>query len=236
MIIEVDKLAKRVGSNVILKEITFALKRSTLTVMLGSSGSGKSTVLRCLNGLERFDGGTVRVGDVTLTGRDAEPTVRAVRRKIGMVFQQFNLFPHLTALQNVTLAPRVVKGVEVDGAELLRKVGLGDRLNHRPSQLSGGQQQRVAIARALAMEPEVLLFDEPTSALDPALVDEVLNVMRDLKREGMTQVVVTHEIRFAREAADQALFLSEGVVAESGPELLTTPREPVTREFLKKYL
>lgn len=234
--IRVEHLAKRAGATVILRDISFEVERSTLTAVIGPSGSGKSTVLRCLNGLETFDAGTVKVGDVVLDGSVA--AVQRVRRVTGMVFQQFNLFPHLTALENVALAPRVVKGEDAreKAAALLAKVGLADRSGHYPGQLSGGQQQRVAIARALAMEPEVLLYDEPTSALDPALVEEVLGVMRALRAEGITQIVVTHEMRFARDAADHALFLDGGVVAESGKQIFTAPREVRTREFLKHFL
>ncbi|MBI3099148.1 MAG: amino acid ABC transporter ATP-binding protein [Planctomycetes bacterium] len=246
-LIEVAHLARSVGSIVILRDISFTAARSTLTAVIGPSGSGKSTVLRCLNGLEAFDGGSIRIGPVTLNGTatpaEREAAVREIRRETGMVFQQFNLFPHHTALGNVALAPRVVKGAarevtEAKARELLAKVGLADRAGHYPGQLSGGQQQRVAIARVLAMEPEVLLYDEPTSALDPSLVDEVLNVMRDLRRNGMTQIVVTHEMGFAREAADQVLFLDGGGVAESGPpsQIFGEPKEARTREFLKRFL
>ncbi|MCI0340446.1 MAG: amino acid ABC transporter ATP-binding protein [Planctomycetales bacterium] len=244
-LLEVEGLRKSVGSQEILRGVSFDVPRGRLAVLLGPSGSGKSTLLRCVNGLETFDRGRVRVGEVvveTTPGNGAaarEAAVREVRRRTGMVFQQWNLFPHLTALGNVALAPRVVKGVpraEADerAAALLRKVGLADKAGSFPSQLSGGQQQRVAIARALAMEPEVMLYDEPTSALDPALVAEVLGVMRALKDEGLTQVVVTHEMRFAREAADEVLFLAAGELAERAPaaDFFANPRDPRAREFL----
>jgi ABC-type polar amino acid transport system ATPase subunit len=249
-IVRAEGLTKRVGALEILRGVSFEARRSTLTAIIGPSGSGKSTVLRCLNGLELFDSGLLCVGDVTLRGvaedgatGDRETRVRRLRRMTGMVFQQFNLFPHLRAVDNVAMAPRVVKGMDAARArahavELLAKVGLSDRTEHFPAQLSGGQQQRVAIARALAMEPAVLLYDEPTSALDPTLVEEVLGVMRELRTEGMTQIVVTHEMSFVRDAADQALFLDGGVVAEAGAaaEMFREPRQPRTKEFLKKFL
>jgi len=250
LIIEVEKISKAVGTLQILRSVTFQVRRSELTVLIGPSGSGKSTVLRCLNALEIFDSGRVKIAGITIDAvRDVRhhqaraALVRRLRRHTGMVFQQFNLFPHLTVLENITLAPRTVKGTEPEKAEalaavLLAKVGLSDKALRFPSQLSGGQQQRVAIARALAMEPDVLLYDEPTSALDPALVDEVLNVMRRLDDEGMTQVVVTHEMRFGRDVSDQALFLDGGTIVESGPsaQLFKEPKELRTREFLKRFL
>jgi polar amino acid transport system ATP-binding protein len=220
-----------------------------LTAIIGPSGCGKSTLLRCLNGLELFDSGRVRIGDITLemnngaSPRDFNAQLRQLREEVGMVFQSFNLFPHLTALENATLAPVVVKGVDRKTAEerareLLKKVGLSDRLDYYPSQLSGGQQQRAAIARALAMSPKVMLYDEPTSALDPSLVGEVLSIMRKLDDEGMTQVVVTHEMHFARDVADKVLVLSGGELIESGSpgEIFSSPRDERTRAFLQRYL
>jgi polar amino acid transport system ATP-binding protein len=219
--------------------------------MLGPSGSGKSTFLRCINHLEKINAGRLRVDGELVGYRESgdklhelhERDVTRKRAEIGMVFQHFNLFPHMTALENVTLAPIRVLGVSRTearsrGAELLGRVGLGDKLNTYPVALSGGQQQRVAIARALAMQPKLMLFDEPTSALDPELVGEVLDAMRGLARDGMTMIVVTHEMGFAREVADTVVFMDEGVVVESGPPgtVLATPREERTRAFLSKVL
>jgi ABC-type polar amino acid transport system ATPase subunit len=213
-----------------------------LTVIIGPSGCGKSTLLRCLNGLELFDSGVVRIGDITLemnngvSPRDFNARLRHLREEVGMVFQSFNLFPHLTVLENATLAPTTVKKVdrrtaEGEAKELLKKVGLGDRLDYYPSQLSGGQQQRAAIARALAMSPKVMLYDEPTSALD-------LSIMRKLDDEGMTQVVVTHEMHFARDVSDKVLVLADGELIESGSpdQIFTAPRDERTRAFLQRYL
>lgn len=248
-LISVDNLRKSFGAHAALRGVSFAVEISELTAIIGPSGCGKSTLLRCLNGLELFDSGSVSIGQHRLawqagqTPSDLHAQLRHLREDAGMVFQSFNLFPHLTALENAALAPMVVKKqpravAEKTARELLGKVGLSDRLNHYPSQLSGGQQQRAAIARALAMEPKVMLYDEPTSALDPSLVGEVLNIMRKLDDEGMTQIVVTHEMRFAREVADKILFLHEGELVESGaPEtLFTAPRDERTRTFLQRYL
>ncbi|MGH9831622.1 MAG: amino acid ABC transporter ATP-binding protein, partial [Blastocatellia bacterium] len=220
-----------------------------LTVIIGPSGCGKSTLLRCLNGLELFDSGSVRIGEITLdrnnglSHRDFNVQLRHLREEAGMVFQSFNLFPHLTVLENAALAPVVVKKLdrklaEKKAIELLAKVGLSDRLDYYPSQLSGGQQQRAAIARALTMEPKVMLYDEPTSALDPSLVGEVLGIMRKLDDEGMTQVVVTHEMNFARDVADKVLVLSDGELIESdSPDVIfSSPRDERTRAFLQRYL
>jgi polar amino acid transport system ATP-binding protein len=206
-------------------------------------------LLRCLNGLELFDSGSVRIGDITLERHNEKLThgahaqLRHLREEAGIVFQSFNLFPHLTVLENAALAPMIVKKLDRQAAEksareLLKKVGLGERLDYYPSQLSGGQQQRAAIARALTMEPKVMLYDEPTSALDPSLVNEVLSIMRQLDDEGMTQVVVTHEMRFAREVADQILVLHEGELIEEGTAeaIFSAPRDERTRRFLKNFL
>src|SRR6266508_3950911 len=241
-LISVNNLYKSYGEAAALRGINFDVEVSELTAIIGPSGCGKSTLLRCLNGLELFDSGRVRIGEITLdldnglSHRDFNARLRRLREEVGMVFQSFNLFPHLTALENAMLAPTVVKKVdrrkaESTARELLAKVGLSDRLDYYPSQLSGGQQQRAAIARALAMEPKVMLYDEPTSSLDQRLVNEVLQIMRRLHDEGMTQVVVSHEMRFARDVADTILFIHEGRLVESGvpAEIFGAPRDPRTR-------
>jgi polar amino acid transport system ATP-binding protein len=242
---------KRFGRLEVLKGIDLAVQPGEVMCMLGPSGSGKSTFLRCINHLEKIDAGRLSVdgelvgyrqqGDKIYELRDAE--VCRKRAEIGMVFQRFNLFPHMTALQNVIEAPLLVKRLDKAqairrGRELLDRVGLGDKVEAYPAQLSGGQQQRVAIARALAMDPKLMLFDEPTSALDPELVGEVLDVMRELARAGMTMVVVTHEIGFAREVADTLVFMDGGVVVEAGDprEVIARPRHERTRSFLSKVL
>ena len=248
-LISVENLHKSYGAHAALKGVSFAVQHSQLTALIGPSGCGKSTLLRCLNGLEQFDEGRICIGAITLEMHEGKlpndhgARLRNLREQAGMVFQSFNLFPHLTVLENATLAPVVVKkqskqAAEKTARELLKKVGLGDRMDYYPSQLSGGQQQRAAIARALAMEPQVMLYDEPTSALDPTLVGEVLGIMRQLDDEGMTQVVVTHEMRFAREVADQVIVLSAGEIVEAGdPEVIfTAPSDERTREFLKGFL
>ena len=244
-LISVNQLHKSYGAHLALRGVSFDIAVSQLTALIGPSGCGKSTLLRCLNGLESFDSGSVRIGEITLEpGAPDMPTrLRRLREGAGMVFQSFNLFPHLTVLENAALAPMTVKKIarplaEKTARELLKKVGLGGRMDYYPSQLSGGQQQRAAIARALAMEPQVMLYDEPTSALDPTLVGEVLAIMRQLDDEGMTQVVVTHEMRFAREVADQIIVLSEGELIEEGPAhmIFTAPQDERTRTFLKNFL
>ncbi len=250
-IIEIRDLKKSFQGTQVLRGISLDIDASQLTVLIGPSGCGKSTLLRCLNGLETFDEGQISINGMTLSGRGAKSqTDRArdratheLRGMVGMVFQSFNLFPHMTVLENVARPPQIVQRVSAAAAkatalELLEKVGLKDRAGLYPEQISGGQQQRAAIARALAMKPTVLLYDEPTSALDPGLVDEVLAVMKELDSEGITQVVVTHEMRFARDVAEKIVFLCEGVVAEEGePEqLFTNPRDPRTRQFLKRFL
>jgi polar amino acid transport system ATP-binding protein len=209
--------------------------------VIGPSGSGKSTILRCINGLEHYDSGTILVGGTRVDRRDR--SIRTIRTQVSMVFQRFNLFPHRTALENVTEGPIHVKkepreAANRHGRELLARVGLADKEHAYPAALSGGQQQRVAIARALAMKPETILFDEPTSSLDPELVGEVLTVMRSLAEDGMTMIVVTHEMAFAKEVADRVLFLDQGVIAEQGParEVLTNPSNPRTQDFLKRVL
>ena len=245
--IEAIGLVKDHGSLRILDGISLQVARGEVAAIIGPSGGGKSTFLRCLNGLERFQGGSVVIdGERLVAGvheREREAILAGVRRKVGMVFQGFNLFPHLTVLENAVKAPMVVKrlgraAAERQARELLVKVGLGDRLDYYPSQLSGGQQQRAAIARALAMSPKVMLYDEPTSALDPSLVGEVLNIMRRLDDEGMTQVVVTHEMRFAREVADRIIVLGDGELIEAGPPevIFSAPRDGRTRDFLRSFL
>jgi polar amino acid transport system ATP-binding protein len=248
-LISVDNLRKNYGDVAALRGLSFAVEVSELTVIIGPSGCGKSTLLRCLNGLELFDSGCVRIGEITIEmkngapQRDLNTQLRHLREEVGMVFQNFNLFPHLTVLENARLAPMIVKKIERKAAEerareLLAKVGLSDRLNYYPAQLSGGQQQRAAIARALALSPRVMLYDEPTSALDPSLVGEVLNIMRKLDDEGMTQVVVTHEMHFARDVSDKVLVLADGELIETGsPEMIfTSPEDERTRNFLQRYL
>ena len=249
--VRADRVCKSFGAVKVLKGISLEVGRGQVTCLIGPSGSGKSTFLRCINHLERVDAGRLYV-DGELVGyaergsRLYELHPRAAarqRRDIGMVFQHFNLFPHRTVLENVIEAPILVKKVKRDAAierarDLLGRVGLASKADAYPAQLSGGQQQRVAIARALAMEPKLMLFDEPTSALDPELVGEVLAVMRDLAEGGMTMVVVTHEMGFAREVADQLVFMDGGVVVEAGDprELLSNPKESRTREFLSRLL
>jgi ABC-type polar amino acid transport system ATPase subunit len=243
----VENLVKSYNTTRVLHGVDHSQKRGEAVVVIGPSGCGKSTFLRCLNQLEIADAGRITFGDVTIAvggpPRDAveRERHRRLRLRTGMVFQSFNLFPHLTVLQNITEAPRVVKGVPRSEAEaaagvLLAKVGLESKAGAYPAQLSGGQQQRVAIARALAMEPEVMLFDEPTSALDPELRDEVLRVMRQLAEEGMTMIVVTHEMQFARDMADTMLFFEGGRVLESGsPEqMFAAPVHERTRDFLRR--
>ncbi len=236
----------------VLKGVDLDVARGEVTVILGPSGSGKSTLLRCINELEEITGGSVVVGGELMGYRkDAKGTLHRLhpkavakqRSRIGMVFQRFHLFPHMTALENIMEAPVQVRGMSKKAAkqralELIERVGLSDRMEHYPAQLSGGQQQRVAIARALAMDPELMLFDEPTSALDPELVGEVLSVMQDLARSGMTMVVVTHEIGFAREVADHVVFMDDGVIVEAGPpsEVLDNPQEARTQNFLSHVL
>ncbi|HTT28429.1 MAG TPA: amino acid ABC transporter ATP-binding protein [Solirubrobacteraceae bacterium] len=251
LMVQAEGVHKRFGRLEVLKGIDLEVRRGEVMCMLGPSGSGKSTFLRCINHLEEINSGRLSVDGELVGYRESggklyelrEDVVAQKRSEIGMVFQHFNLFPHMTALENVTLAPIRVKGVPRSdarnrGQQLLQRVGLGDKLGTYPVALSGGQQQRVAIARALAMEPKLMLFDEPTSALDPELVGEVLDVMRQLARDGMTMIVVTHEMGFAREVADEVVFMDEGVVVESGPPaaVLGSPRHERTRAFLSKVL
>lgn len=239
-IIRIHNLHKWFGSLHVLRGIHLEVAPGEKLVIIGPSGSGKSTLIRCLNRLEDFQKGEVMVDGLNVKD---ERALREVRREVGMVFQQFNLFPHLTVLENITLAPMRVRGwsrekAEGKALELLERVGILDQARKYPAQLSGGQQQRVAIARALAMEPKVMLFDEPTSALDPEMVGEVLDVMRDLARGGMTMLVVTHEMGFAREVADRVVFMDGGQIVEEGrpEEIFTSPREERTKAFLQRVL
>ncbi|HEU4753281.1 MAG TPA: amino acid ABC transporter ATP-binding protein [Armatimonadota bacterium] len=238
-LLSLDGLRKSFGRLEVLRGIDLRVREGEVLALIGASGSGKSTLLRCINWLETPSGGSVRFRGDEVSARN----LNTLRREIGMVFQRFNLFPHLTALENVTLAPRKVLGVpghraESEGLELLERVHLSAKADAYPGELSGGQQQRVAIARALALRPAVMLFDEPTSALDPELVGEVLEVMRDLAAEGMTMLVATHEMQFAREVASRVLFLDGGRILEEGPpeQVLGAPKEERTREFLARVL
>lgn len=239
IIIKIENLVKRFGKLEVLKGINLQVKRGETIVIIGPSGGGKSTLLRCINKLEEYQGGKIYLDGVDIVEYD----VNQLRTRIGMVFQQFNLFPHMNVLDNLILAPTKVKKMPREEAiekakVLLSRVGLLDKIDAYPEQLSGGQKQRVAIARALMMDPEIMLFDEPTSALDPELVGEVLDVMKDLARSGMTMLVVTHEMGFARDVADRIVFISQGVVEEEGPpeEILRNPKKPRTREFLRRIL
>ncbi|GHU71774.1 peptide ABC transporter ATP-binding protein [Clostridia bacterium] len=239
--IQVRALTKEFSGLRVLRGIEQHIRPQEKVVVIGPSGSGKSTFLRCLNLLEKPTSGTITLDGEEITSPRCD--INRVRRKMGMVFQQFNLFPHYTVLGNITLAPVRLGRLEKVQAHkeallLLERVGLADKANAYPSQLSGGQKQRVAIVRALAMKPEVMLFDEPTSALDPEMVGEVLAVMIELAREGMTMIVVTHEMGFAREVADRVLFMDEGVIVEEGPprKLLENPEHPRTKDFLSKVL
>jgi polar amino acid transport system ATP-binding protein len=234
-------VSKRFGDNEVLHEIDLSVDLHQVVCLIGASGSGKSTLLRCLNLLETVDAGTIEIDGQTITNGSVD--VNALRRKIGIVFQAFNLFPHLTVLQNITLAPRKARSLskraaDEEARELLGRIGLLDKANEFPDRLSGGQQQRVAIVRALAMEPKLMLLDEITSALDPQLVSEVLNLVRELADTGMTMILATHEMSFAREVADKVCFLDAGVICEEGPpdEIFSAPRQPRTREFLARFI
>jgi ABC-type polar amino acid transport system ATPase subunit len=250
-IVSVRDLHKSFYDQPVLRGISLQVCAHELTVIIGPSGSGKSTFLRCLNGLEIADRGEISIAGITLQRQNHNTPlpkqyhsqVRRLRHHVGMVFQQFNLFPHLTVLENVIKAPLVVKKIGRDQAiqeatALLEKVGLERHLHHHPAQLSGGQQQRAAIARALAMSPRIMLYDEPTSALDPSLVDEVLQVMQQLNQEGMTQIVVTHKMSFARDAADKVVYFEDGmIIEEAAPShMFSQPQDERTRKFLKRYL
>ena len=239
--IHVKNLKKSYGKNNVLNGINEHIKKGEVVVIIGPSGSGKSTFLRCLNLLEEPTSGEIIFEGKNITDKNND--INKTREKMGMVFQHFNLFPHKTVLENITLAPTKVKGLNVEEAnkkamELLKLIGLSDKKDAYPASLSGGQKQRIAIARSLAMEPDVLLFDEPTSALDPEMVGEVLNVMKDLAKKGMTMVVVTHEIGFAREVGDRILFIDGGKILEEGTpeEILNNPKNDRTKDFLSKVL
>ena len=249
-LIVVEKLVKRYGSAAVLNDVSLELDAGQVLVVIGPSGSGKSTLLRCLAALEPIQQGTIRIDGTLAAKGEGEggpgpdrASLKALRDKVGMVFQQFNLFPHLTVMENITLAPRRVRGMAPPEAEalaidLLRRVGLEDKRDVHPERLSGGQQQRAAIARALAMNPRVMLFDEVTSALDPELVGEVLRTMRQLAEQGMTMLVVTHEMGFARDVADDVIFMDNGQIIERSPpaQIFAQPREARTRAFLERLL
>ncbi|AOR64203.1 amino acid ABC transporter ATP-binding protein [Pectobacterium wasabiae] len=236
-LITINQVQKYYGQNHVLKGVDLDIEIGEVISIIGRSGSGKSTLLRCMNGLEGYQDGSIKLGGMTVTDRDSQ--AREISRSVGMVFQNFNLFPHMTALENVMLAPRRVLGksaaeCQALGEQMLNKVGLGERLHYYPGNLSGGQQQRVAIARALAMNPKVLLCDEITSALDPELVGEVLKVLEQLAAEGMTLILVTHEMNFAREVGDRVVFMHQGTVWEQG-DSKTLFANPQTRE-LKQFI
>ncbi|REJ16264.1 MAG: peptide ABC transporter ATP-binding protein [Caldibacillus debilis] len=239
--ISVKQLTKYFGKNLVLDQISTTVEKGEVVAIIGPSGSGKSTFLRCLNLLETPTSGEIYINRQNIL--DRKTNITEIRKNIGMVFQHFHLFPHMTVLENIAYAPQKVKKIKKGEAvekarQLLAKVGLSDKEGAYPNQLSGGQKQRVAIARALAMEPEIMLFDEPTSALDPEMVKEVLDVMKDLVKTGMTMLIVTHEMRFAREAADRILFLADGKIVEEGdPEsFFTSPKTDRAKEFLSKLL
>lgn len=239
-IIKIENIHKHFGTVHALQGVSLDVARGEVILIIGPSGSGKSTLLRCINRLEEFDSGQITVDNIPL---DTAENINAVRTEVGMVFQQFNLFPHLTVLDNVTLAQKVIRKrskIEADNVarQLLVKVGIPEKADYFPGQLSGGQQQRVAIARALAMNPKIMLFDEPTSALDPEMIQEVLDVMLNLAHEGMTMVVVSHEIGFARAAADRVILMDGGLIIEEAPpdELFNHPKEERTKLFLSKVL
>lgn len=239
-LINVNHISKSFENTSVLNDISLKVNESEVVVIIGPSGSGKSTLLRCINGLETPTTGIITFDNMPLNG---EENINAVRTEVGMVFQRFNLFPHMSVIKNLMLAPMKVRGLSKEeaytrGMNLLKKVGLQDKENAKPSQLSGGQQQRVAIARALAMKPKALLFDEPTSALDPEMVHEVLDVMKEVANEGMTMVVVTHEMGFAREVATRAVFIDHGIIVEEGEpnNLFKSPKEERTKAFLSQVL
>lgn len=239
--IRIEGLHKTFGELKVLKGIDYEVKEKEIICVIGPSGSGKSTFLRCINLLEDVTAGNVFIDNVRVN--DPNTDINAIRKEVGMVFQQFNLFPHMRVLENITIAPIKIKKMNPKDAEilahqLLKKVGLGDKANVYPEQLSGGQMQRVAIARALAMQPKIMLFDEPTSALDPEMVNEVLDVMKQLAYEGMTMVVVTHEMGFAKEMGDRVLFMDQGVLVEEGTpeEIFDNPKHERTKAFLSKVL
>jgi polar amino acid transport system ATP-binding protein len=239
--VQVDGVSKRFGDLEVLRDVSLHVDEHQVVCLIGASGSGKSTLLRCINVLEKVDAGRISVDGQELTNGKID--VNALRRKIGIVFQAYNLFPHMTVVENVTLAPKKARGVSSGAAreqalELLQRIGLADKAHEYPDRLSGGQQQRVAIARALAMEPKLMLLDEITSALDPQLVSEVLNLVRGLAESGMTMIIATHEMSFAREVADRVCFLDAGVICEEGEpdRIFSAPEQPRTREFLARVI
>lgn len=239
--IKVSNLQKKFGKLHVLKGIDIEINKGEVVVVIGPSGSGKSTFLRCLNLLEEPSEGQIIFEGISITDKGTD--INKLRQKMGMVFQQFNLFPNMSVLENITLSPRKLKGLSREEADkiaytLLKRIGLEDKASSYPSQLSGGQKQRIAIARALAMSPDVMLFDEPTSALDPEMVGEVLDVMKELASEGMTMVVVTHEMGFAREVGDRVIFMDQGKILEEGTpeEIFKNPKEVRTQDFLRKVL
>ena len=240
-LVELSAVSKSFGQNLVLDKIDLRIEHGQAVVVAGPSGSGKSTMLRCINGLESIDSGTIRFDGHAIEGIGRE--IYGIRAQIGMVFQQFNLFPHMTVLQNITLGPIHVSGTPADearqrGRELLERVGIPDKESDLPADLSGGQQQRVAIARALAVDPKLMLFDEPTSALDPEMIREVLDVMRDLARDGMTMIVVTHEMGFAREVCDRIVFIDEGAIVEDAPpeQFFQATGSARAKEFVDKII
>lgn len=242
-IINAIKVNKYFGDKHVLKDVDFEVHKREVVALIGPSGSGKSTLIRCFNGLEKHTSGDIYIHGQRLDPNFTNKQLAPIRRELGMVFQNFNLFPHMTVLQNVIQAPLLVRKIPRDqavdlGEKLLEKVGLADKRDAYPNRLSGGQKQRVAIARALAMQPQALLFDEPTSALDPELVGEVLKVMKDLAYEGSTMVVVTHEMQFARDVSDRVVFISDGVIVEQGDpeEIFTQPKQERTKLFLERVL
>jgi ABC-type polar amino acid transport system ATPase subunit len=243
IIINASKVNKYFGDKHVLRDVDFEVHKREVVALIGPSGSGKSTLIRCFNGLEKHTSGEIYIQGQKLDPRSSNKQLAPIRRELGMVFQNFNLFPHMTVLQNVIEAPLLVRKMPKDqavalGERLLVKVGLAEKRDAYPNRLSGGQKQRVAIARALAMQPQALLFDEPTSALDPELVGEVLKVMRDLAYEGSTMVVVTHEMQFARDVSDRVVFISDGVIVEQGDpeEIFTQPKHERTKLFLERVL
>ncbi|MFP3977466.1 amino acid ABC transporter ATP-binding protein [Marinobacter sp. KMM 10035] len=243
-IVQMKGMNKYFGKLHVLKEIDLTVEQGEVVVIIGASGSGKSTLIRCVNGLEEFESGHLEVDGQALAPKGGNQTVLAeIRKEVGMVFQQFNLFPHLTVKKNIMLAPQKVKDTpqvvaNATAERLLERVGIGSQADKFPSHLSGGQQQRVAIARALAMEPRLMLFDEPTSALDPEMIGEVLDVMRELAKEGMTMMVVTHEMGFAREVADRVIYIHEGQIVEEGKpdDVFDNPQNERTQAFLSRVL
>lgn len=243
IIIQATKVNKYFGDKHVLKDVDFEVHKREVVALIGPSGSGKSTLLRCFNGLEKHTSGEIYIHGQMLNPRFSNKQLAPIRRELGMVFQNFNLFPHMTVIQNVIEAPLLVRKIPKDqamalGEKLLAKVGLAEKRDAYPNRLSGGQKQRVAIARALAMQPQALLFDEPTSSLDPELVGEVLKVMRDLAYEGSTMVVVTHEMQFARDVSDRVVFISDGVIVEQGDpeEIFKRPQHERTKLFLERVL